>query len=355
MNKLEYTTIKEQIQKLKNDNLIIENESDAETALELFGYSNLIKGYRNQYTITIDNEKKFNSNASFNQIMSLFTMDKCLRNATISATLDFEEFVKSSFSDVLASSFGIHQNDYLKYCNFRDKRKKNQFSLKSILEHYAKAIEKRKGLIPHYLDKYSCFPPWILLKNIYMSDQFNLINFLKPKEKILLMHHIYDYDHLKETYNLSEKQAVKLMVDTLFVCLGYRNASAHGNRIFDYKCPAKVRCDEIFNEPNVVPDNGFSQLLSLFGFIKYQTPYLTLHDTLESQVTRHLRIYPQDITYLSKILNVGLVKKEIVFVSENSKKYHSIEHCSGLKFGKEVELNDAISSGYNPCSKCIIS
>ena len=45
MDKIEFSTVEEQIEKLKSQHLIIENEEEAIDALSLFGYSNLIKRY----------------------------------------------------------------------------------------------------------------------------------------------------------------------------------------------------------------------------------------------------------------------------------------------------------------------
>ena len=45
-NEILYSSVEEQIEKLKQQNLIIEDEDFAKKYLEIFGYFNLIKGYR---------------------------------------------------------------------------------------------------------------------------------------------------------------------------------------------------------------------------------------------------------------------------------------------------------------------
>ena len=44
-----YTTTSKQLEKLKSQNLIIENEERAYKRLQSYGYFNIIKGYRNPY------------------------------------------------------------------------------------------------------------------------------------------------------------------------------------------------------------------------------------------------------------------------------------------------------------------
>lgn len=58
MDEIKYTTPSEQIEKLKSQNMIIHNEIYAKEQLRQCGYSNLIKSYREPYTL-ISNEKKY--------------------------------------------------------------------------------------------------------------------------------------------------------------------------------------------------------------------------------------------------------------------------------------------------------
>ena len=61
MDTIEFSTVEEQIEKLKSQHLLIEDEDQAYDALSLFGYSNLIKSYRDPYVITTDSGKIYRS------------------------------------------------------------------------------------------------------------------------------------------------------------------------------------------------------------------------------------------------------------------------------------------------------
>lgn len=63
-----YTTVNEQIEKLKSQNLIINNEEEARSLLQIFGYSNLIKSYRDPYIIKKDGRKFYRSGVTFERI-----------------------------------------------------------------------------------------------------------------------------------------------------------------------------------------------------------------------------------------------------------------------------------------------
>ena len=120
----------EQIEKLKQQNLIIEDEDFAKKYLEIFGYFNLIKGYRSPYIFTDASGLHYRSGITFNQILSLYMFDKNLRNAVIASMLDLEEHIKASAADVVAQSFGTHQDDYLNIRNYRDKKMKKLYNIK---------------------------------------------------------------------------------------------------------------------------------------------------------------------------------------------------------------------------------
>lgn len=72
MNTIKYTTAEQQIEKLKSQNLIILNEDRAKLSLQLFGYTNLIKGYREPYIVNSGGHKSYRSGVTFEQICSLY-------------------------------------------------------------------------------------------------------------------------------------------------------------------------------------------------------------------------------------------------------------------------------------------
>ena len=93
-NEIHYSTAKEQVEKLLSQNLIIENEQIAAAVLQSFGYSNLIKSYRDPYIIKIDGKKIYRDGVTFDQVSSLYFFDKALRNAVMAS---MQEKKRTSF------------------------------------------------------------------------------------------------------------------------------------------------------------------------------------------------------------------------------------------------------------------
>lgn len=308
MDKIIYSTPDQQIQKLKKQSLIIEDEEFAKTQLKLHGYFNMIKSYRDPYITNINGECKYRSGVTFEQIYSLYILDKNLRNAVINAMLDLEEHIKSITADVLTKSFGIDPSSYLQFRNFRDKkRSKNQFSLAGILKKLNDTLDTDKDPIRHYREYHNIVPPWILMKSVYFSTIVNFINLFKPRERQMIADSLY----LPHIAQIAPLELCYFMMDTLFICLEYRNLAAHGGRTYNYVCKSKLRTPpslEIHHGPYEI--RGFSQLLLLLTAFNYDTPHNDLEKVLNNEVNRHCRYYPEDLTYLANILNVNIVSSD---------------------------------------------
>lgn len=350
LDKIIYTTPEDQIKKLRSQNLIILNEENAKNALELFGYSNLIKSYREPYIINSGNKKTYRTGVTFDQLCSLYMLDKNLRNAVMASMLDLEEHIKEAAADVISSSFGTHPDDYLKFKNYANKTKrKHRFSLSGILEKMKNALNSDKDPICHYRTVHKIVPPWILFKSIYFSTIINFIDQLKKDQKEAMVKKLYDIS----TLNLSMDEAKKLMKDTLSICMEYRNIAAHGGRIYNYICDAKLRASEIFGVDSGPVSCGFGQFLLLLSILDYKNPHDSLNAALSEELNRHCNLYPEDATYLGQILNMDITPTQVVWISNKSNKYHFHPFCSGLKNAYRIEFEKAKEKGYIPCKKCI--
>jgi len=349
MDNIIYSTPEEQIEKLKSQNLIIEDETAAKRALHVFGYSNLIKSYREPYIITSDNGKVYRSGVSFNQILSLFLLDKNLRNGVMASMLDLEEHFKEATADVIANAFGTHQDDYLQYRNYRNKKKRfHRFTLAGIMETLQKTLCTEKNPIHHYKEVHEIVPPWILFTSIYFSTMINFVDQFKIKEQNELTRRLYDLNDLK----IPDDSVRTLMMDTLYICLDYRNTAAHGGRIYNLNSKNKLRVDKIFGRNPEHEINGFNQLLLALSLLNYESPFEQLKNILDEEVNRHCSLFPQDVTYLGQILNIDITSRDVAFITSTSRKYHSNPYCSGMNNAHLIELEKAKEQGYIPCKSC---
>lgn len=338
---MEYTTVEQQLQRLKDEHLIIENKQFAINSLLVYGYSDIIKSYREPYSIIEDGHKVFRSDIYFEQVFSLFLLDKTLRNGVFSSLIDFEEHLKAVVADIIGASFGIDPDDYLEFRRYRDVRKRNRhFSLSRTLQNLRNGLSSDKDPIAHYREQHGIVPPWILFKSAYFSTIVNLVNFLPNDLQDQIVYRMIDPAYLSDDATKNRC----LLRDCLALCLDYRNLAAHGGRTYNYVSPCIIRNHEDMT--------GFSALMFALNIFIYKSPVQTLHDTLHNSLLRHCSIYPADVTFLSSILNMDIQMHAYVWHLPKSSVYHFDSHCSGMKNAIRVEFTDAIINNYTPCKKC---
>ena len=155
------------------------------------------------------------------------------------------------------------------------------------------------------------------------------------------------YDVYPHDFFLTEDEQVKLLMDTLFIALEYRNIAAHGGRIYNYQCNR-----DLHFAGSESLEKGFSLLIRLLKLMDYQAPFKYLNKVLNRELTRHCTAFPQDLTYLGQILNVNITSHQVVWISDSSNKYHANQHCSGLKNAKQIDLKQAQELGFVQCKRC---
>lgn len=346
-----YSTIPEQIEKLKSQGLIISDEEFAINCLRCFGYSNLIKSYREPYMIiTPDGEKKYRTGVTFEQIASLHELDKSIRNAVMAAMQDLEEHIKEISADVIAASFGTNQNDYIKFKNYKNKHKRiENYQLGNILDKLRETSQTSKNPIHHYQSTYGTVPPWILFKSLYFGTIVNFIDLFKSNEQTEVMKKFLRFEEL----DITEEAARLLMMNILFISMEYRNNAAHGGRMYNFSPNNSLKASEIFKDGRSDYHPKFTHFIHLLELLKYQEPHVHLHDVLDEEVNRHCTLFPQDVTYLGQILKIDITPCNMVFVCANSIKYHLYPNCSGIKDPIPIELSEATENGFIPCKRCV--
>lgn len=198
------------------------------------------------------------------------------------------------------------------------------------------------------MSKYGDVPPWILFKGVYFTTIVNFVGFFKTPEQNEMISHLY-HGHYDFIYDDSMK---KLMMDTLFICIDYRNMSAHGGRIYNYQSRNTLRKDEIFHADYGLMASGFSELLFILSLLSYTTPFDRLNNALQYELNRHCSLFPDDSEYLSKVLNIDIVKKDFVYYKASGSKYHTIPSCSGMQDAIQIDIEEAKSLGLAPCKRC---
>lgn len=322
---IKYTSIDEQVQHLLSKNLIINDLDFAREKLLQYGYYNIVNSYKTPYLIIENGRKIFSPNTTFEQLFSLFTLDHNLRNAILSSMLALEEHLKAASAEVLAFSFGVNQNEYLKWENYRDRKVKHErFGLKYTLKTLQNNAMSDKDPIKYYRESYGIIPPWILFKGTYFSTMVNFIRLFKEKQKNQLIKYLYDCPD--EMCQL--KDIKSLLFNTLSICLEYRNLAAHGGRVYNYIPNATIRIDNpnslVALDSDIstsISSQGLSLLLNLLSLFSYKEPHEIISTVLRKEINRHLDVYEKDLDILAETLNLVIYTEREDVIIHKGKEY----------------------------------
>lgn len=306
----EFTTISQQIELLKSRNLTFKSEESAKQILEVYGYYNIINGYKDFYVEKNNGDERYRDGITFEQIHSLFALDHTIRNQLFITLLDLEEHLRAVTSYVISESFSSDQSEYLKFSNYQNRKTKyKRFSLGSILDKFKHVANSSKEPIRYHRETYGNVPPWVLFKGIYLSDLVNFIRLLKPAEKNSVLHKIYNLPEDAITDDLKN-----FFTDTLFMCLEFRNLAAHGGRIYNYNPKSIIRItpESIENLSKLIPNfehiittHSIGMLIFAVMIFARKDYVFSLQQIIDQEIKRHCTAYPDDLDYLLDSMGIS--------------------------------------------------
>lgn len=308
MDNKNFTTFEDQIEILKKRNLKFGSEEAALTALKRYGYYNIINGYKDPYVESLNGEEHYKDGVTFEQIYSLYTLDRQIRSELMSAMLEVEDTLRTAVAHTLGETFTADQHIYLDRSNFQlGKKRHGTYQLDDILKKFDKISNDETQPMKYYRETYANIPPWILMKGASFG---NLVNFIKlqkgpQKNKIISL-----------VYNIpvnSSNDFKNLFMDTLFVCLDYRNRAAHGGRTYNFETKSTFRFTPLLHDRMQISQadyrhgKGVTGLITLthaVGFMDNKKAHYKLKASMNYFSEEHCALYPGDLDYLKKYITV---------------------------------------------------
>lgn len=312
-----FTTFERQIEILKSRDLVFISEEFAVRALRRYGYYNIINGYKDPYTEIIDGEEHYKKGVTFERIYSLYCLDRQIRNTVLDAMLEVEDTLRTATAHTIAEAFSAEQSLYLKRTNYRSGNSRNgEFPIDQILHKFNKIALDRNEPFKHYRETYNNVPPWILVKGASFGNIANFIKLQKHQQKDRIISLVYDFP-IQIIHNIP---AIRdLFMDTIFVCLDFRNIAAHGGRTYNHSGKSQFRYNPILHDRMCLTPadyrngKGHSDLQSLVTALTLfdnSAPLLKLQTGIDFYYGKHLEKYPEDENYLSKYLSLNHLRIE---------------------------------------------
>lgn len=258
MNKKEFRTLDEQVDILRNKNLIINNPDEVKDILLRENYF-FISGYR--YLFYNEN-RKFIQGTTFEELYAAFLFDRNLRNVLFKNLLVVENNIKSIISYQLSKKYGYMEKDYLDPKNFTQDIKESR-RVEDVLNKMKRQIringEKHTATF-HYMTKYKYVPLWILVKVISFGLINELFGILKEEDK----------EEIARLYNI-DKDTLKVYIQLLS---NYRNLCAHEDMVYDHKTQTFINDTVYHKKMNIELDefgvykNGKNDLFAIVIIFK---------------------------------------------------------------------------------------
>jgi len=218
------TTVKEQVQKFRDRQLIINNDQVAEEFLERVSYYRL-SGYFRQF-YKHDEYEVFCQGTKFEQVTNLYLFDAELRMLLFGLIREIEISFKTHLGNKLACDHGelVWKNRSIYHSKvFVDKKTGVEtLYFDTLQENLSRKISRAKKeiFIQHHINAYSGqFPVWVLMEIIDFADASKIYKNLKTEIKKDMKRKFYkDISHLQ----------LESWLEQIVKC---RNICAHHGRI----------------------------------------------------------------------------------------------------------------------------
>jgi abortive infection bacteriophage resistance protein len=234
-------TYQQQIQKLKDKNIIISDDSVAEKVLQSVNYYRL-KGYLLPFVVK--GQKKCFVPVPIEKLQAIYEFDSDLRNLITNVVEDIEIYLRGALSYYHAHKYG--SEGYMDAGNYNQKH--NHAKFKKRIEQ-CKAENVRSLVIRHHNNKYNGkFPIWVIIEYFSIGMLSYFYKDLHNQDKATIAANLYGVNYQT--------------LESWLRCLtDLRNRCAHYSRLYYWIFPALPKMPQ--GEKYVPTRRLFAQLYVL--------------------------------------------------------------------------------------------
>lgn len=237
-----FRNLDEQINILKNKDLIINDEQEAKKILLRENYF-FLSGYRHLLMKNYK-DKKFIKGATFEELYAIFNFDRRIRNICFKNILIIENNIKSIISYQLSKKYGFQEKTYLNLNNYTEDPQKAR-QVHDVLNKMRKQLAfngRKHSATVHYMNNYGYIPMWILVKVLSFGLMSEFYCILKNEDK----------EEIAALYNL---KATDLEV-FLYLLANFRNICAHEDILYDHRTQRSIHDNDIHKKLNIEKREG---------------------------------------------------------------------------------------------------
>ncbi|KKE77888.1 MULTISPECIES: Abi family protein [Bacillaceae] len=283
-----FQTHRQQISILRARGLTINNGSTAMRIFERENYYNVINGYKDLFLVKNKNgqvvsPETYIQNTTLEEIYSLFTFDRELRNLYLKYLLIFENSMKSKISYRFSEKFK-EPHAYLLFKNYSNSNLNQVLNLIAIISNKIKqrSSEKNNNSIKHYLTVHGNVPLWVLVNDLTLG---NISNFYQAIDDSLKDKIAKDFSlQYKREYGATYQIPKESIVDVLKIANLIRNLCAHEERLYNFKLHHQTRArhnSQLLSIPVNLLDGRLFTMLALLKLVLPKKEHKELKVSLE--------------------------------------------------------------------------
>jgi abortive infection bacteriophage resistance protein len=218
-------TISEQLLKLKERGLIIDDETKAYATLETINYYRLV----HYFAVFLDESGEYyKAGTRFSDAIRLYDFDRRIRTEILVALEEIEIAARAAISNYHAVTY--QADGYLRESSF-DRRHNHRMFRQKI----DRMLDKNSDLsfVRHHNDKYGGrLPLWVMMEMFSFGMLVFFYQDLKKEDKKAIANHYFDLDY-------------RFVDNWLENLADLRNHCAHYNRVYGNPLPGNLRIIEI--------------------------------------------------------------------------------------------------------------
>lgn len=283
-----FKNIEQQLDILKDRDLVITNRERTLKYLLSNNYYNIINGYSKFFQVP--GSDNYINNVTFDEVASLYTFDKDIKRAILQSILEAEHHIKSITAHRFAESYQNQQYAYLDTKNYDNDKILDVGYIISKLSKIVNYNKNRRGTsINHYYTNHKDVPIWVLTDYLEFGDTRHIIENLPTSLQNKIAKDLVSFIKTNNP-NFTGVFPPETMISFLKNINQTRNVCAHNNRLLNFKCSANsVYFAPIHDDFNLQDDDSrktvYSTVVSLQCFISGEE-FNRLWNTLRKKVIK---------------------------------------------------------------------
>lgn len=239
-----FLTYTQQIQKLKDKNLVIVDEESAKEILHRYGYFALITGYKD--LLKNRTTKNYLDGTTFDDIVAIYHFDEQLRELTFRYLLHIERHIRSALSYGFCKTHGEMQSAYLDKRKYDTSSMAKEREVDKLIGKYLSPLINRTTqytYIEHHKNHHHNVPLWVLVNALTFGTLSKMYEYSQPQVKSAVS---IEFDGITEQ---QLRQLLEVLTD-------FRNVCAHNERLFTHRCAKHDISDLPLHQKLSIPKNG---------------------------------------------------------------------------------------------------